>query len=438
MKRLLFRVSTVIILGFLFLGIARVFIFIMPINSQLPDYLYEIEGAFPDMSFSNPVGIYSSPDDTNRLFVLEQKGKIYLFKNTEDTSTKNVFLDITDRVLYGGEQGLLGLEFHPNFTENGYFYLNYVADDPRRTVIACFSLLGNNPNLANVSDEVVLLEIQQPYANHNGRQIAFGPSDGYLYIALGDGGSAGDPFNNAQNLSSLLGSILRIDVNTQDDGLNYGIPPDNPFVGNTQGFREEIFVYGLRNPWRFSFDSVSGRLWAADVGQNKIEEIDIIHKGNNYGWRLMEGSECYNPSTNCNTTGLTYPIYEYTHDLGNSISGGFVYRGSQLKGIYGYYIYANYGSGRIWALEYTNSSVSNYLLVDSTLNIVSFGVDNKKELFICAFDGRIHKLKETLLTSDSFEEKETSDAETPGFSLFTLLLGIPGFIVIFYKRRRNI
>ena len=302
-----------------------------------------------------------------------------------------MFLDIKDRVLSGGERGLLGLAFHPNFSSNGFFYVDYTAENPSRTVISRFSVSQANPNQGDNGSEQVILEVLQPFSNHNGGKIAFGP-DGYLYVALGDGGSGGDPLGNGQNRSTLLGSILRIDVDTSSEFGEYSVPSDNPFVGNTQGHREEIYAYGLRNPWKFSFDYVTGRLWAADVGQDRSEEINIIEKGRNYGWNIMEGSLCYSPSEDCNTTGLELPLWDYSHDLGSAITGGFVYRGSNFPDLVGAYVYGDFISGRIWALEYDGTGDPvNTELIDTNLNIASFGVDEANELYICAFDDKIYK-----------------------------------------------
>jgi glucose/arabinose dehydrogenase/plastocyanin len=349
---------------------------------------YRVEVAFPVLLFDAPVGIYNAKDGSNRLFVVEQAGLVWAFNNSRDVFFAELFLNISDRVLFGGEQGLLGLAFHPSFRDNGFFYVDYVADNPRRTVVARFSVAAGNPDEADINSEKILLEVEQPFANHKGGQIAFG-LDGYLYVALGDGGSGGDPLGNGQNRSSLLGKILRIDVDSTSDGRNYSIPVDNPFVGNMQGFREEIFAYGFRNPWRFSFDS--GRLWVGDVGQDRMEEVDIVEKGKNYGWNVMEGSLCFNPSVGCNQTGLELPVWEYGHDLGIAVTGGFVYRGSRLAELVGAYIYGDYGSGRIWALRYNGGS-TNEMVVDTDLLIPSFGVDEAGELYVCAFDGRIYQL----------------------------------------------
>jgi glucose/arabinose dehydrogenase len=246
-----------------------------------------------------------------------------------------------------------------------------------------------NSNLANSSSEFTIKEIPQPFANHNGGQIAFGP-DGYLYIALGDGGSFGDPSGHGQNRMTLLGSILRIDV---DSGTPYSIPSDNPFEGNSDGYQEEIYAFGFRNPWRFSFDSSTGTLFAGDAGESSREEINIVTNGSNYGWSTKEGSLDYDPGTN--VTEMVGPLYEYNHSLGDAIIGGFVYRGAALNGLTGKYIYGDWGSGRIWALSYSGETVlGNIELVDTNLTLLSFGVDSSNELFICATNGDIYKLVE--------------------------------------------
>jgi len=363
-------------------------------------FAYEVEVAFPNLSFDQPVGLYSAGDGSDRIFVVERKGVIQVFENSENVTASSVFLDITDRVISADtEEGVLGLAFHPRFSSNGFFYVDYTADSPLRTVVARYSVLQGSLNQADKNSELVLLEVLQPFSNHNGGQLAFGP-DGYLYIAFGDGGGAGDPQGNAQNRSSLLGKILRIDIDTTSGDLMYGIPPGNPFVGNTEGFREEIFAYGLRNPWRFSFDRTTGWLWAGDVGQNRVEEVDVIESGRNYGWNIREGNLCYNPQQGCNQTGLQQPIWTYKHDQGFSVTGGFVYRGSKLTELTGRYIYGDYGSGRVWALQYdgVNAAV-NKELVDTDLSITSFGLDEQNELFICDFKGKIYRLAESAITT---------------------------------------
>jgi glucose/arabinose dehydrogenase len=358
-----------------------------------------LQSAFPNLSFSSPVDLQNAGDSTNRIFVVTQSGVIYVFDNTPSIAQNQVkvFLDIQDHVTNGGELGLLGLAFHPNYENNGYFYVNYTAPGPLRSIIARYQVSAGDPNTADKNSELILLQIDQPFSNHNGGQLAFGP-DGYLYVSLGDGGSGGDPQNNGQSLSTILGKILRIDVNMSSGGRNYSIPPDNPFFGNTAGFREEIYAYGLRNPWRFSFDFSTGRLWAGDVGQDLWEEIDLIEKGKNYGWRIMEGNHCFNPSTNCNTTGLTLPVWEYGHNSegGNSVTGGHVYRGMNVPELAGKYVYGDFISGRVWTLSYDGINPAvNTLLLNSGLAIASFGVDRQKELYICAFDGKIYKFVST-------------------------------------------
>lgn len=348
--------------------------------------------AFPNLSFDYPVDIQHAGDGTNRLFVVEQEGRILVFENDAGVGNTEIFLDISNQVLFGGEQGLLGLAFHPNFEQNGYFYVDYTADNPRRTVISRFTADPSNPNTVDPESELIILEVDQPYGNHNGGQISFGP-DGYLYIAFGDGGSGGDPQGNGQNLSTILGSIIRIDVDNTGSEMNYGIPEDNPFAGNTEGYREEIYAYGLRNPWRFSFDPETELLWAADVGQNEYEEINIIEKGNNYGWNIMEGLHCFEPSTGCDTSGLTMPVWEYDHGDGQSVTGGFVYRGSSAQEISGDYIYADFVSGRIWAFAFFGNP-ANRLLFNTDLQISTFGVDQNQELYFASFsDGKIYKFQ---------------------------------------------
>ncbi|HEY0610086.1 MAG TPA: PQQ-dependent sugar dehydrogenase, partial [Chitinophaga sp.] len=345
---------------------------------------FRTEEAFPLLHFDFPVDITHSNDGTNRLFVVEQAGVIKVFENKRTSAKASRFLDIRNKVSYGGEAGLLGLAFHPDYKRNGYFYVNYTtkAAGKLETVIVRYRVSSSNPNLADPASEKVLLRFDQPWDNHNGGALKFGP-DGYLYIATGDGGSWGDPHNNAQNKKVLLGKILRIDVNGSGKG-NYAIPQDNPFAGNSEGFREEIYAYGLRNPWRISFDYQTNTLWAGDVGQNKHEEIDIIVKGGNYGWSKKEGIECYR-TRNCDDPAFIDPVLDMPQASGErSITGGFVYRGKKLPGLIGKYIFGDYVSGRIFALETKQGkAVRNSLLVDKAGQISSFGVDADNELLIC-------------------------------------------------------
>ena len=356
---------------------------------------YAVENAFPNLSFTDPVGIYHPGDDTERLFVLEQPGTIKVFSNDPSTTSVETFLNITSIVDQDGgytEEGLLGLAFHPNFTENGYFYVNYTEHNPRRNVIARYMVSSNDINQADALSSWVILEVNQPYTNHNGGQMGFG-SDGYLYISFGDGGSAGDPQGNGQNTQTLLGTIIRIDVDNISNDLNYSIPSDNPFVGDPST-RDEIYAYGLRNMWRFSWDPVTGLLWGADVGQNSWEEIDIIYPGLNYGWNTMEGNHCYPAGTSCNSEGFEPPVFEYALYVDGvcSVTGGYVYRGTETPSLNGKYIYGDWCTGDIWALTYSDDGNHfNEHLILSGKNISSFGLDQNNELLICA-NANIYKL----------------------------------------------
>ncbi|AKA34024.1 PQQ-dependent sugar dehydrogenase [Flagellimonas lutaonensis] len=345
--------------------------------------------AFPNLNFDRPLDFQTPNDGSGRVFVVEQGGVIKVFENDATVEETAIFLDISNKIgTNANEQGLLGLAFHPNFESNGYFYVNYTPTETL-SVTSRFQVSSANANGADPNSEQILLEIAQPYTNHNGGQLAFGP-DGYLYIASGDGGSGGDPQNNAQNRSNLLGAILRIDIDNVSTGLNYAIPADNPFIGEN-GVRGEIFAFGLRNPWRMSFDDQTGELWSGDVGQGEREEINIIVSGGNFGWKLFEGTFCF--SGDCDDTGLEPPIFEYNHDAGDkSITGGFVYRGNAVASLQGKYVYADFISGRIWALTLDGSD--NEILFNTGLNIASFGVDAQNELYFCAFDGSIYTFQE--------------------------------------------
>ncbi len=356
--------------------------------------------AFPNLpAFDRPVYMTHAGDGSGRLFVVEQySGLLRVFDAFTTVSSTRTVLDLKSRLRpsLGNEEGFLGLAFHPDFRNNGQFFVYYTAPDSgpvyfRKSVLSRFYLpLGSD--VAESTSEAILLTVGQPESNHNGGCLQFGP-DGDLYIGLGDGGGAGDPFHNGQNLGTLLGSILRIGVDFADDGLAYHIPDDNPFV-DLPAARHEIWCYGMRNPWRFSFDVPTGRLWCGDVGQSAYEEIDIIQKGKNYGWNIMEASHCYPSGASCNTTGLTYPIWEYGRTLGQSTTGGYVYRGSRLPELYGLYIYADYVQGRIWALDYDGAVVrDNVLIYDATFTVSSFGVDAQDELYFTSLGtGRVYQL----------------------------------------------
>ena len=334
-------------------------------------------------------------DGMDSLFLALQPGRIMVFPNQNDVEKAEVFLDIRNRVNdRGNEEGLLGLAFDPGFADNGRFYVYYSASNPRRSVLSRFSVSEEQANRANPNSELVVLEVPQPYSNHNGGAIHFG-ADGYLYVALGDGGSAGDPQGNGQDAGTLLGSILRIDPSAASNYGNYSVPEDNPFLG-VSGYRDEIWAYGFRNPWRFSFDRETGDLWAGDVGQRGYEEIDLVKRGLNYGWNIMEGFHCYRPFvSSCQEDGLEPPLVEYPLTSGNcAVTGGYVYRGSRVPSLKGAYLYGDFCSGRIWGLIYDGQEVSdNQLLLDSSLQISSFGEDEAGELYILSFDRKIYRLK---------------------------------------------
>ena len=351
----------------------------------------------------SPVAIAHANDKSGRLFVVQQNGIIRVIKN--DVLQQQIFLDISHKVTDGGERGLLGLAFHPGFSRNGRFYVNYTTEsDELYTIVSEFRLKNDRVVLES---EKELLRIKQPWGNHNGGQLAFGP-DGYLYIAMGDGGAGNDPHNNGQKLETLLGSILRIDVDRKTAGRNYAIPIGNPFI-TTANARPEIWAYGLRNPWRFSFDRLTGALYAADVGQDEIEEINIIHGGLNYGWRVMEGPICTpGIDEHCDKKRYTPPIYSYKHDIGASITGGYVYRGTKIAELCGTYIYGDFVSQAIWGLRHENGKLINHKTLfspksifrlaidyfdDDGLLISTFGEDETGEIYVAAYQsGRIYRI----------------------------------------------
>ena len=357
-------------------------------TEPLPTISVALENAFPGLMFVRPVDLRQAPEGSNAFFVVEQAGNILAFENDPTASDFDVFLQIQARVSReNNEEGLLGMAFHPQYAQNGYFYVYYSAANPRRSVVSRFRVSAN-PLRADHESEMILLEILQPFGNHNGGQLQFGP-DGYLYIGLGDGGSGGDPQGNGQNPRTLLGSLLRIDVNGSSDGRNYAIPPDNPFAGNSEGFHEEIYAYGLRNPWRFSFDRETGWLWLADVGQERLEEINVIESGGNYGWSTMEGTLCFRPSDGCDRTGLELPIWVYNRTLGGSVSGGYVYRGTSIPALQGRYIYGDFLSGRVWALHYDGGEPQTQQIAGGGNQISGFGQDRAGEVYVLTFNNDI-------------------------------------------------
>ncbi len=348
---------------------------------------------------NTPVDITGAGDGSNRLFIVDKSGKIRILDQTTNTLVSGNFLDISTQVLNSGEQGFLGLVFHPNYATNGYFYVNYVHTGTGNTTISRFqnpTPASNGP--VSLSTELVLLNIPQPYTNHNGGDLNFGP-DGYLYIGMGDGGSSDDPQNRAQNPQELLGKMLRIDVNNTSSGKNYAIPANNPYVGiqSPTDYLDEIWALGMRNPWRFSFDRQTGDLWIADVGQGAWEEVDFqaanAPGGRNYGWRCYEGNHIKIPAGCGAMSDYTFPIFEYSHDPntgGNSITGGFVYRGNTAPALRGWYICADFTSDNFWLIhpDGTYKLQTNVPIVD----VVTFGQDDAGELYVSSYGGQIYKI----------------------------------------------
>lgn len=344
---------------------------------------------------SQPVDLAAPPGDSARIFIVEKTGVIRIVKGGQVLSRP--FLDISSEVSGGSEQGLLGLAFHPQYGSNGRFYVDY-TDRAGDTRVVEY-VVSADPESASATTREILF-VDQPYGNHNGGQIAFGP-DGFLYIGFGDGGSGGDPQGNGQNLSTLLGKILRIDVDT---GSPYAIPSGNPFAGQA-GKRGEIWSYGWRNPWRFSFDRAGGDMYVADVGQNLWEEVNHEPAGTpglNYGWNRMEGKHCYPPNTNCDPTGLVLPVVEYDHQVGCSVSGGFVYRGQALPELAGTYFYGDYCTGIVRSFRINNGTAVDEKDWTSTLRteaggamqgLSSFGLDASGELYFLLLDGEVYRLE---------------------------------------------
>ncbi len=360
-----------------------------------------IRPAFPKLpKLERPVAMVEVPGH-QRMLVALQEGRLLSFARDSAASEAASVLDLSAKTSRtDNEEGLLGLALDPDFAKNRYLYVYYSAKGgQRRTVLSRLATSGTGAGLkADPATELVILEVPQPYGNHKGGQLAFGP-DGMLYLGLGDGGSGGDPQGNGQDITrNLLASIIRIDVRSAARQQPYAVPPDNPFARATDGTRPETWAYGLRNPWRFSFDRETGTLWAGDVGQDEREEIDIIEKGKNYGWNLMEGSACHRPKSGCNRDGLTLPVLDYGHTAAScSVTGGYVYRGKKIPALRGWYVYGDYCSGAIWAFEAGKATPGSAPPV-TTLgppqpNVVSFAEDADGELYILCFDGVIYRLE---------------------------------------------
>jgi glucose/arabinose dehydrogenase len=385
---------------------------VTPLFSQ-PLPRIALSNAFPGTTFELPVGLVESPDGSGRFFIVGQNGIITVVHKDTDGKGAKEFLNISDRQPHVAvEDGLLGLAFHPGFKTNLLFYIYYTQANPLRTILSEIKVSANDPNRADLKTERVVMEIPQPFSDHKAGQLKFGP-DGFLYIGLGDGGRGNDPFNNGQNTAVLLGKILRIDVNTRsqmmvggrEQPLGYGIPANNPFVNEPEryeyGVRREIWAYGLRNPWRFSFDRQTGDLWAGDVGQDSWEEIDLIVPGGNYGWCVREGSHHFKPGPA--NASYNEPIMEYPHtpqllaqsrfpqhSIGSCVIGGYVYRGKKYPSLNGVYVYADYVLGTFWGLRQRDGKViESGTLLEQPKNVTSFGEDSDGELYAATYDGHI-------------------------------------------------
>ena len=362
-----------------------------------PSSIIKLEPAYPNLSFNRPVSLLSEPDDSgldnnDRWYVVEQGGKIFWFDATdENTAVKNTYLDFSSVVDDRGEGGLLNMAFHPDFNTNKQVFLSYTvtANTANNELVSRITRLTENAggSALSTAPEDIILEQNQFATNHNGGHLAFG-ADNNLYIGFGDGGGGGDPQENAQNTQTLLGALLRIDV---DSAFPYAIPTDNPFAGSTG--RPEIYAYGLRNPWRWSFDKSTGDLWLGDVGQNEREEINRIVKGGNYGWDCFEGSALFESAGCPQTDQLIFPVAEYDHSEGFSVTGGYVYRGNKITELQGVYLFADFVKGTIWGLfPDGNSGLKLEVLLKTELSIVSFGQANDGELFVVDYQGSLYRI----------------------------------------------
>ncbi|MEM1042311.1 MAG: PQQ-dependent sugar dehydrogenase [Bacteroidota bacterium] len=385
-----------------------------------------VEEVFPGLSFDSPIGLEHDPVDEDRLYVVEQAGVVRAFDIGPDVASSSVFLDLLDRVSSGGEKGLLGLAFHPDYETNGYLFVNYSTRPPHRSRLSRFSRSASSPSMADPATELVLLEVDQPFSNHNGGGLAFGP-DGYLYLSLGDGGSGGDPEENGQDGTTLLGAILRLDVDgggaAPDCGeiggqeAGYTVPP-NALADGPGGTCDEIYAWGLRNPWRFSFDRETGTGWIADVGQSQWEEIDVMEDGANYGWNTYEGNACFDGP--CDPEGLAFPVWEYNHSLGCSVTGGYVYRGTEVPELTGRYVYGDYCSGRVWALDTSGARPVNDEVFRFPASpfpaLTTFGEDARGELYLVRQNGQFYRF---------FSGSDTSTGSGPSPEILRLDLSGP-------------
>lgn len=355
------------------------------VNVRWPGWSPESDSGKPNEF--RPIVLTHASDGSGRLFLATQHGQIFVFRNDDHATDAKLFLDIRDRVTYKdtqNEEGFLGLAFHPKYKQNGEFFVYYTTSKAKLTnIVARFRVSKDDPDRADPSSEEQLVRIKKPFWNHDGGTVCFGP-DGYLYFTHGDGGAANDPFDNGQNLKSWLGKIHRIDVDRRDPGQNYAVPKDNPFTGRDDA-KPEIWAYGLRNVWRMAFDRDTGDLWAADVGQDLYEEIDLIAKGGNYGWNRREGMHPFGRKGVAANPQMIEPIWEYHHDIGKSITGGFVYRGQAIPELRGHYLYGDYVSCKLWGLKYDREAkrvLANRTIADPKLPIHSFGEDDAGEAYL--------------------------------------------------------
>ncbi|HEX3725488.1 MAG TPA: PQQ-dependent sugar dehydrogenase, partial [Pirellulales bacterium] len=362
----------------------------------------EVEKAFPKLRINRPILVTHAGDGSGRLFVPSQLGTVYSIPPDREVEEPQTFLDINSRVVYEdkeNEKGLLGLAFHPNYRENGEFFVYYTPTGARKRhtiVVSRFRVSKDNPNAADPDSEERLLEVEHPFWNHKGGTLAFGP-DGYLYIAIGDGGLANDPFGNGQNLKTMLGKILRIDVDHRAAGKKYLVPSDNPFASQPAQGLGEIWAYGLRNPWRIAFDRKTGTLWCSDVGQDLWEEIDLVVEGGNYGWNLREGVHKFGSKGGEASADFVEPIWEYHHEVGKSITGGLVYRGQKLPQLIGCYLFADYVTGKVWALKYDEPGKTVqalYSIRGNVMPIMSFGEDETGEAYYSTDTGQIYGFRQ--------------------------------------------
>lgn len=370
-----------------------------PVDNPQPQPV-DLVRAFSNLWFDRPLFLTHAGDGSDRLYVIEQAGRLLVFENDDAVADASLVIDLRDDV--GGpvafntnEEGLLGLCFDPDFATNGFFYLHYSMASPRRSRIARYTMTfppGGGRPTASASSVHEILTVDQPDWNHNSGMLAFGP-DGMLYIGFGDGGSGGDPWNNGQDTTTLHGNILRIDVRGSTTAQRYAVPPDNPFVGMA-GYRGEIWAYGFRNPWRFSFDRGTGDLLLGDVGQSTREEVGLVRRGQNHGWRIEEGTTLHNAPPGGVPPGLTPPIVDYSHALGNTVVGGYVYRGQDVPSLRGVYVYGDYGSGRIWGLTHDEGVLDTNLQINTMSQVCSFGEDARGELYAVSLDGTIRRFTE--------------------------------------------